>query len=303
MHTSPRGARPNQEDALRQAIVSGANHTGGWGYYAGKTSRVEPTAWALLALGDDASSSAPLTAHTAYLARTQSPKGWLVEDPGWPINIGFNALVGFLWFIRPALGSDLQRRALLGALVATKGIRVETTAPKGQDNSLQGWPWIDATFSWVEPTSWGLLALKAARHAGMTSGEADARIAEAERLLVNRVCRGGGWNFGNASVMNQDLRPYVPTTALALLALQDRPNEPAVVSSLAFLEKHWSDEPSGTSMGLSLICLDAFGRDVTALDERLRAHAGDAVTFGNLQGNAVALTALTQRGGRNAFKL
>ncbi len=97
---------------------------------------------------------------------------------------------------------------------------------------------------------------------------ARARIAEAERLLIDRCCRDGGWNFGNANVMGQDLFPHVPTTALALLALQGRREEPAVTRSLAFLESHWSDEPSPLALGLSLICLRTYGRPVEAIEAR-----------------------------------
>ena len=48
-----------------------------------------------------------------------------------------------------------------------------------------------------------------------------------------------GWNFGNATMMAQDLQPYLPTTALALLALQDRRDLPAVSTSLAYLEAQY----------------------------------------------------------------
>src|SRR5439155_4953858 len=101
---------------------------------------------------------------------------------------------------------DLQR--LLDAIAAAKGMAVDIPDPR-QDNKLQGWPWMPDTFSWLEPTAWCLLALKKAR-------AAPARIAEAEKLIANRTCEPGGWNFGNASAVGQDLRPYVPTTALGL---------------------------------------------------------------------------------------
>ncbi len=35
---------------MRRALLSAANADGGWGYYPGKASRLEPTCWALLAL-------------------------------------------------------------------------------------------------------------------------------------------------------------------------------------------------------------------------------------------------------------
>ena len=40
-------------DDLRQQLLDGRNADGGWGYYRGRVSRLEPTCWALLALGVD----------------------------------------------------------------------------------------------------------------------------------------------------------------------------------------------------------------------------------------------------------
>src|SRR5262249_38989599 len=148
-----------------------------------------------------------------------------------------------------------------------------------QDNSLQGWSWIDATFSWVEPTVWALIALKKARQRGQLDRVAASRIDEGDRLLLNRCCKDGGWNFGNATMMHQDLRPYVPTTALALIALQDRRGEPEVVKSVAYLEHHWEEEISGISTGLSLIALDLYGRNVVELERRLKDEGHSALAF------------------------
>ena len=148
-------------DDLRQALLEARNTDGGWGYYRGKASRLEPTCWALLALGVDA---APPGAE--FLSRCQQPNGWLVEDPRWPTNIGFNAMVALTWVRHTDLASDDMRRRLIAALVSSKGIKAPPDNST-QDNSLQGWSWIDGTFSWVEPTSLGLLALKRARRAGI----------------------------------------------------------------------------------------------------------------------------------------
>ena len=52
---------------------------------------------------------------------------------------------------------------LVPALVRIKGISVKDT-PRPSD-ALQGWPWIEDTFSWVEPTAFCLLALKRSRRA------------------------------------------------------------------------------------------------------------------------------------------
>ena len=39
-------------------------------------------------------------------------------------------------------------------------------------------------------------------------------------LLRERQCEDGGWNYGNATVYDVDLRGYAQTTAIALIALQ-----------------------------------------------------------------------------------
>jgi hypothetical protein len=188
------------------------------------------------------------------------------------VNVAFNALAAFTWLNRRDLATDDQRRLLLERLVTDKGVQIQQTPSNRQDNSLQGWSWLDGTFSWVEPTAWGMLALHKALQAGVVS-EAPvlARIAEAERLLIDRSCRDGGWNFGNANVMNQDLFPHLPTTAMALLALQPRRTEPVVARSLAYLESHWQEEPSTLALGLAAICLHAYARPSEAVIEKLAA--------------------------------
>jgi len=284
----------------RDRTVIAASRATGVGYSAGQSGRLEPTAWTLLALAAAGQSDVPAAAQ--FLVRAQREDGWLVEDPTWPVNIGFNALVAFTWFAHQDLAPSDARTRLLAALAASKGVQAPNQPQSSQDNSLQGWSWIDGTFSWVEPTSLGLLALKRARTRGGSSQAADARIAEAERLLVNRTCREGGWNFGNAVVLDQDLRPYVPTTALALLALQDRRDDAAVVRSLEYLEAHWPDEISSMATGLSLICLDVFDRPTDRVAERLRDHLANTASD-NLHGSAVALYALSARGGPHAFRL
>jgi hypothetical protein len=220
------------------------------------------------------------------------------------VNVAFNALVAFTWLNRRDLASDAQIRLLVGRLVLDKGVQLPQTTSYRQDNSLQGWSWLEATFSWVEPTAWAVLALKKAIRAGIVAEDVGrARIAEAERVLIDRCCRDGGWNYGNANVLGQDLFPHVPTTAVALLALQARREEPAVVRSLSFLESHWADEQSALALGLSSICLRTYGRAVDEIERQLLAieqqrleRAEPARGRGEIRNHharAVALTALS----------
>lgn len=288
---------------LRQAVVSGRNADGGWGYYPGKASRLEPTCWALLAIGSGPDTKALHERAAAWFAGCQRPEGWLLEQPGLPVNIAFNSLAAFTLLNHRDLAGDDVRRRLLTSVLASKGMAFPAADTMRQDNSLQGWSWVDATFSWVEPTCWGLLALKKARASGLVEAASHARIAEAERLLIDRTCRPGGWNFGNSNVLSQDLRPYVPTTALGLLAMQDRRDNDAVVRSLASLESIWSSEISASALALSLVALSVYARPVEPVVARLIEHAAATLTFGNHHGIAQALFALSSSGQPHALRL
>ena len=288
---------------LQRALVAGRNADGGWGYYAGKSSRLEPTCWALLALGSAGDARAIRQSASPWLLQCRRPAGWLVENPEWPVNIAFNALAAFTLLHHRDVATDEARSRLLAFVVASKGAPAPPSDSIRQDNRLQGWSWMDATFSWVEPTCWGLLALKKARSAGFVDSATHARIAEAERLLIDRTCQPGGWNFGNAMVMGQDLRPYVPTTALGLLAMQDQRAHEAVVRSLATLEIIWREEISAPALALSVICLETYSRPLGQSLALLTNHASEALTFGNLQGVAQALLALSSPDHAHAFRL
>jgi VWFA-related protein len=163
-----------------------------------------------------------------------------------------------------------------------------------QDNTLQGWSWIEGTFSWIEPTSWCLLALKKSP-AVLHPRERSARIDEAERLLLDRVCRTGGWNYGNSNVLGQELHAHVPTTALALLALQDRREHPSVQKSLEYLVRQRLSEPAGMALALTSICLRVDGVPAADVDERLAAIAERHAFFNNLHIAAMCSTATAWR--------
>ena len=278
---------------LEQRLRSAAN-AGGWGYYAGKTSRVEPTCWALLALRGVAAnhsleSAVATRSHLSFVESLQGRDGLLSETEPALANVTANALA--LITLR-AVADAANAETVAGirsALIALKGVSLAEPDPK-QDNSLQGWPWVRDTFSWVEPTAWTLLALKLA---GRAAGDAVARQDEAERLLVNRMCAGGGWNYGNGSTLGQDLRAYTPTTALALIALQNRRALPAVQESLTMLIEQQTAERGAMSLALVSICLHLFEVPAEPVDAALAAAAERSETSGNLLAMAMALYALS----------
>lgn len=277
-------------DQLRHALAISRNVDGGWAYHASKRSRLEPTCWALLALAQ-AEDRAPET----NVLMSWGRQGDVLHDvPGTPINIAFNAIAALtLQLTTPAspLAAGIFHR-----VVASKGITGPNQPELRQDNGLDAWPWVDDTFSWVEPTAWCLLALKHAVAHGPLSG-ASARMAIGERMLVDRACRGGGWNYGNSNVYGRELAAYVPTTALALLALQDRPGERVVHEGLEWLQHNVLTEGSAVALSLSIICLRAHARSTTTIEKRLTELLEGRQVLGenDLLGTAMALYALTDR--------
>lgn len=282
-------------ERVRQRLVASANASG-WGYYAGKSSRIEPSCWALLALARVGGLTSDAWArfaqpHLAYLERLQDSSGLLVETEPALANLASNALAALTM---RALGSSATAPVLARlstGLIELKGVRLAQIDPR-QDSTLQGWPWVRDTFSWVEPTAWCLLALKQTARAG-GSASAAAREDEAEKLLANRMCTGGGWNFGNATALGQDLRAYVPTTAVALLALQDRRNRPDVQQSFEWLRAERLAEPSTMSLSLVSMCLRLYQTPTDDVDERLEEAVTRSEDAGNVQAMAMALYALS----------
>lgn len=294
----------NVTEALAQRLREHANPDGGWGYIPGRRSRVEPTSWALLSLtaARPAGDWSPDPA-LQFLQRARTARGLLADDADAPPNYAFSALAALTAaHIDPRL-TTAWLRGPAEAIVGGRGVALLDRSETRQRNSLQAWPWIDGCFSWIEPTAWCLLLMKRLRR-DWPDARLSERVEEAERLLFDCSCDGGGWNYGNGAVLDQSLDPFVPTTALALLALQDRPGHPAVRRGLAYLRTHAHDEPSGMALSLALVCLARFGMPTDALEEALVAQYERSRFLNQLHVTAMALYALTAgRAGAEAFRV
>ena len=180
-----------------------------------------------------------------------------MDVAGAPPNQAFNALAAL------ALLEDVSTaplaRPVVSNLLSAKGERYSNSDVSPEDATLQGWSWVDGTASWVEPTAWSLLLLKKLRNNGSLPREGTLRIEAGEQLLLDRVCSVGGWNYGNRQVYGHDLWPYVPTTALALLALQDRRDLSSVQRSLEQIQKDLLTERSALALALARVCLEVYG--------------------------------------------
>ena len=281
--------------SLRNALLGARNQDGGWSYAPGRHSRIEPTCWAELALGHSQGHPPDVDS----IRRWKREDDWIVDVPGAPANVAFNALAALTLLQEPSAIAFAQ--PIITRLIQAKGLGFRQTAALGQDNSIQAWSWVDGTASWVEPTAWCLLLLKRVRPQS-PSQEAAERIRVGEQFLFDRVCHQGGWNYGNPEVYGQKLWPYVPTTAVALLAMQDHREHPIVKQSLQQLKKDVASERSVVAVALTILCLRAYSVPTDALEQtaiELAAHADR----GNLLGTAVMLYALTDTHLQSAFAL
>ncbi len=294
---APTPVSDDRATLVERELAAARNSDGGWPYLRGKRSRVEPTAW--VALGPVRVASGAIE----WLAGAERVDGWYADDRHAPVNYGANALV-LLALLASGKATPAAQR-LARQLLDVKGLALPQSPALRQDNSLQAWPWVGGTFSWVEPTAWCLLALKrAAKCQAATSAEIATRADEAEKLLVDRACAGGGWNYGNAHVLGKDLRPYVPTTALALLALQDRRNVPEVQASLTFLARHADTERSGLALALTSLCLRIFEEDDHAALAAVERQAERSIAVGNTVALAALRLALAKsRGALEPFRV
>jgi hypothetical protein len=280
--------------SLHEALLSARNDDGGWGYAEGKRSRLEPTAVALLALD--------LAGELIRVVERWQQKAAVIIEPGADTaNYAANAQAALVALSTRTVPAAWVLR-LIESLAAVEGRKTPPGDPaiSRQDNALRGWPWVGDTFSWAEPTAWCLLALKRASH---HVPAAHARIDEGERLLIDRVCEPGGWNYGNSNVFRRNLPAYTPTTAIALLAMQGR-DVPAVTRSLAFLKEHRLREKSGLALALTAICLGVYRQLAKDVLDALAYQWSRTRYLGNMYATALALYAVTRAdSGFEAFRV
>jgi hypothetical protein len=213
-------------DDSRRFLLGVRNADGGWPYTPGTPSTPEATCYAALALYAGRPSAIGSQNTVRWLANHTRSR--VKSSPLWAA--GSLALLAL-----HRLESEPKVRSELIELLLTSSVyRMEQNDSVKWNGQLRGWPWVDGTFSWVEPTSYALVALKAA---GIRKHE---RVLEAERLLCDRVCPDGGWNYGNPRVRNEDLPSMVPTTALAAIRLRCRyPGAFSALPSTASRSRVW----------------------------------------------------------------
>jgi hypothetical protein len=202
-------------------LESSRNSDDGWGYFPGKQSRLEPTIYAMRALGPQHPAYAPAL---AFVESAQEKDGGFRPGADIPGSTWVTALA------IPLLAQAKRTKAWERAgnwLVETSGAENNWTQrllhllgkiPIDQNPRLRGWPWRPGNNSWVEPTAHALVAL---RHLDGAVPEAAIRYRrdQAVALLRDRRCLDLGWNYGNKRVLDEVLPSYPETTGIALVGL------------------------------------------------------------------------------------
>lgn len=258
-----------ESSAFIDALLGLALPTGGWGYWTGQAIHFEPTCLAILALAAERDKHrAAIDQAVAALDAQSDSTGLYRLDRGRPQAIWASALVATT---KHALGLDISHTAkrLLDIRGRTIKGDPEVQDMMDIDSERVGWPWAEGTFAWVEPTSWAVLALRAAGFGN------HSRVIEGVKLLLDRAFDSGGVNYGNRRVLGAMTEPIPGPTAQMLLAIQGH-DEPRVVAARRYLANTVAPMTDLEHLGWARLALACHAHDSAAanvlpqLDEQMR---------------------------------
>ncbi len=254
--------------------------------------RMDATAWAVLALRGARAVEPGATERSALaatlrddLARAQHPDGRVTVTPEQPTAYWPTTLATLAWTPSTA-HADAAARSIDFLLTRSGGLAMPNSPFVGHDATLIGWSWIQATHSWVEPTSMALLALRLANRAD------HARCSEAEQLLLDRQIEGGGWNYGNTRTFEQIMHPAPDSTGVALTGLAGRVPATEVAPSLTYLEETYPRLRSPLALSWATLGLSAWQRRPPDADAALARALARQDQLGAFDTSLLALVAL-----------
>jgi hypothetical protein len=262
------------------------NPDGGWGYFSGKESWLEPTSYAMLALHQGAEPDAALDKAWKLVRSFQLDDGSFRPSAKVKEGTWVTAQAVMLASIRGV--NDASVRSSVDWLLRVVGAEHNMWTRTGSflhlikarlDVSHEGWPWMDGNATWIEPTAHTLMALK--KVVGQyRRQEVERRVRDGEDLVLSRRCTDGGWNYGTPNMLYVDLPSYPETTGLALLGLVGR-KQREFAGALDLAERFRADTKSSLGKAWLQIALRCHGRDVAAPADG--AFASSDVMLASLQ--------------------
>jgi hypothetical protein len=208
-------------------LAQNQNPDGGWGYFPGKQSWLEPTAYAVLALHGDPAAEAACRKALDLVLGWQNPDGGFrpagaVASPSWTTALGVTLASLARRTAEATRGVDhlLQIHGTEGDDWLAKVVsRLLPQVQLDRDPSLLGWPWRPDATSWIEPTAHSIVALRVAAGRSISRPSLAQRVELGQKMILSLRCKDGGWNYGSRSALQVDLPSYPETTAIALLGL------------------------------------------------------------------------------------
>ncbi len=274
--TTPLGTMNDIRAELAAILLNRQLPCGGWAALSCSSQPVlEPTALSFLALGSEFNPAARNRARQFLLGSQNLNGSWPAflgddQEGSWVTSLVLIALRdivedtpvrlrGFAW-LSDSVGKESNWLWKWKFRTTDRHVQF--------DPDKFGWPWLPDTNSWVVPTASAILAI---RGLPCTCGieTITSRLQLGTEMLLDRVCPGGGWNAGNGVVYGAPLAPHPDDTAIALLALQFQSREPAVQSSLDWLEDAARRLVAPWSLAWTVLGLAAYARPVASLVKSL----------------------------------
>lgn len=230
------------------------------GYY-----RPDATAWAVMSLRMYGVAGQRLHDARQSLTSSQLGDGRVVLSPDHPTTFWPTPLAVLAWSGHPEFGEPQTRAATFLLMTTGNHFKRPADSPAGHDTAIRGWPWIEGTHSWVEPTSLSMIALR------VTGNGESERVTEGARLLLDRQLSKGGWNYGNTTVFGTELASVPESSGLALSALSGLANKQDVSHSIIGLKDTVKTLTTPFSLGWAILGLSAWGErpsDANAMIDR-----------------------------------
>lgn len=248
----PRLTPSSLQMAGEAALLRRALPGGGFSGRPGGRFQADSTAWGILAFRACGGSEELLELSRRLLMREQRQDGRLCVSSSHPASYWPTPLAILAW--QDSLPCREGQQRAIRFLLDTTGFHFPRTsdASLAHDSLLKGWPWVDETHSWVEPTAMSVMALRATGY-----GRHD-RVKEAVHMLLDRQLAHGGWNYGNTLVFGKELHPMPESTGAALAGLSGAVGRDAVLPSLQYLQGEVIRLQTPISLGWSLLGLAAW---------------------------------------------
>ena len=249
----------HQNATIKHTIETIQNRSlpeGGFAPYRGEGESFRPdaTGWAVLALEAYGGNRNLTRIACRRLAQSQLTDGRVPVVESHPQSFWPTSLALLAWKKIPGFKQELD--LAIKFLLSNRGHH----SPKmendilGHDSSIEGWPWVENTHSWIEPTALAVLALKVC---GYTQHE---RVSEAVRMIRDRQLPSGGWNYGNTFVFGKELPPIPECTGQALCALAGFAAVDDVGLSIDYLKREATRIRTPLALSWSLFGLTAWSR-------------------------------------------